>query len=199
MTPRTFVLLQAFSLAGCVGINPAFDEDEPGRIDRTTGTSDEGGVTTQSTDASAPDVGVTTGSSWFETTGDGLETDTLGASDTAGPSDPCLAQGLARCEAEGQADCVDLARDVRHCGECFAACATLGSDACVDGQCVCPQGNWWQMCDGGCAFTRDDSEACGNGCTNCLEELGPEGYCEQGQCRLPDSPPHPSPPGDDDD
>src|SRR5829696_6428309 len=89
------------------------------------------------------------------------------------PADACIAcpAGLDQCGGE----CVDIARDPRHCGGCFAPCGE--TETCADAVCHC-SGPGALECGGSCVDTHTEPLHCG-GCDHpCVGGL----VCNLGEC-----------------
>lgn len=87
------------------------------------------------------------------------------------PDGGCMcAAGLSRC---GDA-CVDLSRDVGHCGACGVDCKT--DEACMKGACACAPGH--KLCDKRCVDITKDPEHCGSCDTECTKSPA----CSAGEC-----------------
>lgn len=89
----------------------------------------------------------------------------------------CGTGGVCACrvgEISCGGECVDISREVRHCGACERAC--LGGARCIAGNCTCGAGSY---CGGvGCVDTQSSAlhcGACGNGCADA-------GACMGGSC-----------------
>lgn len=80
------------------------------------------------------------------------------------------AEGLSSCGGS----CVDLRRDVTHCGDCGTECK--GGESCAGGECKCGPGR--QLCDKRCVDLSTDPEHCG-GCEN---ECTKSPACSAGEC-----------------
>ncbi len=82
----------------------------------------------------------------------------------------CKAPSTGACGG----DCMNLDKEVKHCGSCGNAC-TGPSPSCVSGQCQ-PCSNGETLCGGKCVNLMKDKQNCGR-CGNVL----PDGFCFQGQ------------------
>ncbi len=98
------------------------------------------------------------------------------------PSAPALpspeqsqCQGTAT-QAWCSGSCIDSSTNKDHCGACNQPCA--GGQACVDGACVCGEGQ--TLCDGECRDTRVSDNHCGT----CGVVCGDGERCENGACGL---------------
>jgi hypothetical protein len=160
----TIVLLALLQL-GCVGTNP--DWDDARDRDSSTGSSPVDAASGSGSEG-APD--------W--STGPAAP-----SSDTGETGDTCLQQGLARCEDDTMAVCVDLSSNPSHCGACFHGCDAIVGTTCIEGQCRCEGGEWWAVCDGACREVKDDPHACGIGCIDCTALDDDEAECKNGICR----------------
>jgi hypothetical protein len=81
----------------------------------------------------------------------------------------------AGCERCGEADCVDLDTDRRHCGDCSTSCPS--GAACEAGTCACTAPT--TACDGACVDTSSDPEHCGD----CGAPCNPQLVCSLGACK----------------
>jgi len=94
----------------------------------------------------------------------------------------CDGPGLTLCSGE----CVDTRQSGSHCGGCGRDCPICMSDGsqfgalCVAGQCepVAFEGHSFQICNGKCVDTRNDSQSCGS-CTNRCQKGK---VCDGGVC-----------------
>lgn len=184
-------LLPVLLVAGCVGINPVYDgpppdaDDDVGAtsepVDAETGTTGEKGETSASLDTST--TSSTSGTGTADET-DGRADDTTGTSGSS-ETEICLSMGLDVCQTGDQIECVDLEEDVRHCGSCFNDCGSAEVATCKQGTCSCGGSPWWALCLGQCTHVRDDPEACGQSCTDCIATHGEGSTCDMGSCQEP--------------
>lgn len=62
---------------------------------------------------------------------------------------------------------------------------SFGSQECEQGECQCPEDDWWYTCSGVCRHTKSDPRACGRSCTDCTVLLGEHATCDKGECEPP--------------
>ncbi|MBL8740292.1 MAG: hypothetical protein JNK04_04330 [Myxococcales bacterium] len=108
-------------------------------------------------------------------------------SDCGGPAPWCdradascssCPEGLVQCGGE----CVDTARDPRHCGGCFGACGT--GEVCDASECQCSGST--VECGGACVDTHVDPAHCG-GCDHPCDDPP---ACDGGKCHSSCGPGH---------
>lgn len=173
----------------CVATNPDWDQAPAGGssgemvtvVESSTG-SDE------TTGGSGAEPAASTGRADEGDGGDDVDDGDEGdEGDEGAVDDACLANGLARCEDDAMVVCVDLASDPHHCGACFNDCAAIAGSMCMDGQCRCPGGHWWAVCDGACREVRNDPQACGHDCIDCTQQGDDDDVdCMNGVCESDD-------------
>lgn len=174
LAPRRLLvapLVVACLVAGCVDINPDWDESS---VDASSGTVAD-------IDASSADGDGAAGASTSESS-----QSSGAAGDGVSPDDACLQAGLARCEDETMDVCVDLMADPHHCGACFHGCAEIMGSTCVDGECACPGGEWFAVCGGACRDVKNDPRACGHACVDCTRLDDGDPRCKNGVCEFGD-------------
>ena len=157
-------------LAGCVGVNPEWDDPvaatawvPESRCD--AGTGDDGGEDDDDEDRSASGE------------------DDAGSDACGVVENEACGEGLVACASAGGWFCADLREHDEHCGECFNDCFAYGDASCVEGECYCWGGPWWKLCGEGCADTRMDPTGCGVECVDCRVEYGEDARCESGICK----------------
>jgi hypothetical protein len=166
--------LSFVALAGCIGINPEWDEDPRASVESSSG--DAADVA-----SSESHGGESSGSSGSSTASTG-HADASSSTTVEPPA--CEDPELVACAVEGEWSCVDPSHEREHCGGCSHDCATYGDASCEAGECTC-DGNR-QLCADQCVDAQRDPEACGEECVNCWERLGESAECKHGECELDD-------------
>lgn len=86
---------------------------------------------------------------------------------------PRCPENLATCPP----DCVDLATDPQHCGQCRRACSP--NFTCTEGRCTCPTPGF-TLCGTACAALSTDVQHCGR----CGLECAAGSRCVGGRCQM---------------
>ncbi len=167
------------ALAATCIVGVAYGVGCGGSVDATPPTDTDTGVVEDASDTSTPtDTGVAPDGTPTDTGTPPTDTGTPptdSGADVILPVDGGCPTGLTLCSGA----CVDLTKDLAHCGKCGGACPTGATCAVTSGgtpACTCPTGQI--ICGTKCIDVSTDAANCGA----CGKSCGSLGVCVSGAC-----------------